>query len=300
MIAPAMNPNMWAHPATQANLATLKQRGVALIAPEDGDTACGEIGTGRLAEPAIIIGAIDRLLAPQQTTPLLSKAPAKGLTGRHILVTSGPTYEPIDPVRYIANHSSGKQGHALAEACAKAGAKVTLVSGPVHLPDPEGPDTEGVKTIHVTTAQEMYDACITALPADCAICAAAVADWQVVNHGTQKMKKTETGIPKLELAENPDILASLSQHAARPDLVIGFAAETENLNLNAQAKRQRKKCDWIVANAVGGSGEDAVFGQDNNRVTLIDANGQEDWQQTSKTEVAQKLVARIEGWFNGY
>jgi phosphopantothenoylcysteine decarboxylase/phosphopantothenate--cysteine ligase len=295
MIAPAMNPNMWAHPATQANLATLKQRGVALIAPEEGDTACGEIGAGRLAEAAVIIAAIDRLLAPQQIPPLHSEKPAKGLIGRHILVTSGPTYEPIDPVRYIANHSSGKQGHALAQACARAGAKVTLVSGPVHIPDPEG-----VETIHVTTAQEMYDACITALPADCAICAAAVADWQVVNHGTQKMKKTKTGIPKLELAENPDILARLSQHAARPDLVIGFAAETENLNLNAQAKRQRKKCDWIVANAVGGSGEDAVFGQDNNRVTLIDANGQEDWQQTSKTEVAQKLVARIEGWFNGY
>ena len=299
MIAPAMNPNMWAHPATQANLATLKQRGVALIAPEDGDTACGEIGTGRLAEPAVIIAAIDRLLAPQQAPPLLSK----GLIGRHILVTSGPTYEPIDPVRYIANHSSGKQGHALAEACAKAGAKVTLVSGPVRIPDPEGPDqegpdTEGVKTIHVTTAQEMYDACITALPADCAICAAAVADWQVVNHGTQKMKKTKTGIPKLELAENPDILASLSQHAARPDLVIGFAAETENLHLNAQAKRQRKKCDWIIANAVGGSGEDAVFGQDNNRVTLIDAHGHEDWQQTSKAKIAAKLVARIERWFN--
>ena len=294
MIAPAMNPNMWAHPATQANLATLNQRGVALIAPEDGDTACGEIGTGRLAEAAVIIAAIDRLLALQPIPPLDSKKPADGLIGQHILVTSGPTYEPIDPVRYIANHSSGKQGHALAEACAKAGAKVTLVSGPVHIPDPEG-----VETIHVTTAQEMHDACITALPADCAICAAAVADWRVVNHGTQKMKKTKTGMPKLELAENPDILASLSQHAARPDLVIGFAAETENLKVNAQAKRQRKKCDWIVANAVGGSGEDAVFGQNNNRVTLIDAHGHEDWGQTSKTGVAEKLVARIEGWFNG-
>ena len=294
MIAPAMNPNMWAHPATQANLATLKQRGVALIVPEEGDTACGEIGTGRLAEAAVIIAAIDRLLAPRTIPPLRSEKPAGGLIGRHILVTSGPTYEPIDPVRYIANHSSGKQGHALAEACAKAGAKVTLVSGPVHIPDPVG-----VETIHVTTAQEMHDACITALPADCAICAAAVADWHVVNHGTQKMKKTKTGIPKLELAENPDILASLSQYAVRPDLVIGFAAETENLKVNAQAKRQRKKCDWIVANAVGGSGEDAIFGQDNNSVTLIDANDQEDWQQTSKTEVAEKLVARIEGWFNG-
>ena len=293
MIAPAMNPNMWAHPATQANLETLKQRGVTLIAPEDGDTACGEIGTGRLAETAVIIAGIDRLLAPQKILAPLSGKSAAGLLGRHILITSGPTYEPIDPVRYIANHSSGKQGHALAEACAKAGAKVTLISGPVQIPDPEG-----VETIHVTTAQQMYDACITALPADCAICAAAVADWKVVNHGTQKIKKTKAGTPQLQLAENPDILASLSQHEARPALVIGFAAETENLNRNAKAKRERKKCDWIVANAVGGTGQDAVFGKDTNRVTVIDAQGHEDWQQTSKTQIAEKLITRIEAWFN--
>ena len=289
MIAPAMNPNMWAHPATMANIAILKNRGVTVISPEVGDTACGEVGTGRLAESAVIISALDAHLARHQ--PGLSQS----LAGRHILVTSGPTFEPIDPVRYIANHSSGKQGHAIAKACADKGARVTLVSGPVQLEDPTG-----VEIIKVTTASEMYAACMTSLPADCAICAAAVADWHVVNSGTQKIKKTADGMPHLQLAENPDILASLSQHENRPELVIGFAAETENTARHAAAKRARKKCDWIVANWVGGTGNDAVFGQDSNHVTLLDDTGAQDWPRSSKIEIAEKLTQKIEAWFDDH
>ena len=289
MIAPAMNPNMWAHPATRANIEMLKDRGVTLIAPEDGDTACGEVGTGRLAESAVIISALEARLAP----PL--SGPSQPLAGRHILVTSGPTFEPIDPVRYIANHSSGKQGHAIAKACADKGARVTLISGPVQLEDPAG-----VEVIKVTTAGEMYDACMASLPADCAICAAAVADWHVVNSGPQKIKKTDEGIPHLQLAENPDILASLSQHENRPHLVIGFAAETENIAWHAAAKRARKKCDWIVANWVGGTGKAAVFGQDSNHVTMLDDTGAHDWPRASKTEIAITLTQKIEAWFDDH
>lgn len=289
MIAPAMNPNMWAHPATRANIEMLKDRGVTLIAPEDGDTACGEVGTGRLAESAVIISALEARLA----SPLPSSSQA--LAGRHILVTSGPTFEPIDPVRYIANHSSGKQGHAIAKACADKGARVTLISGPVQLEDPAG-----VEVIKVTTAGEMYDACMASLPADCAICAAAVADWHVVNSGPQKIKKTDEGIPQLQLAENPDILASLSQHENRPHLVIGFAAETENIARHAAAKRARKKCDWIVANWVGGTGKAAVFGQDSNHVTMLDDTGAHDWPRASKTEIAITLTQKIEAWFDDH
>lgn len=289
MIAPAMNPNMWAHPATRANIEMLKDRGVTLIAPEDGDTACGEVGTGRLAESAVIISALEARLAP----PL--PGPSQPLAGRHILVTSGPTFEPIDPVRYIANHSSGKQGHAIAKACADKGARVTLISGPVQLEDPAG-----VEVIKVTTAGEMYDACMASLPADCAICAAAVADWHVVNSGPQKIKKTDEGIPQLQLAENPDILASLSQHENRPHLVIGFAAETENIARHAAAKRARKKCDWIVANWVGGTGKAAVFGQDSNHVTMLDDTGAHDWPRASKTEIAITLTQKIEAWFDDH
>ena len=289
MIAPAMNPNMWAHPATMANIETLKNRGVSLIAPEDGDTACGEVGTGRLAEAAVIISALEARLSLPLSGALQT------LAGRHILVTSGPTFEPIDPVRYIANHSSGKQGHAIAKACADKGARVTLISGPVQLDDPVG-----VEIIKVTTAGEMYDACMASLPADCAICAAAVADWHVVNSGSQKMKKTDEGIPHLQLAENPDILASLSQHEHRPQLVIGFAAETEHIARHAAAKRARKKCDWIVANWVGGTGEAAVFGQDSNHVTVLDDTGAHDWPRSSKTEIAEKLTRKIEAWFNDH
>ena len=289
MIAPAMNPNMWAHPATRANIEMLKDRGVTLIAPEDGDTACGEVGTGRLAESAVIISALEARLAP----PLPGSS--QPLAGRHILVTSGPTFEPIDPVRYIANHSSGKQGHAIAKACADKGARVTLISGPVQLEDPTG-----VEVIKVTTAFEMYDACMASLPADCAICAAAVADWHVVNSGPQKIKKTYEGIPHLQLAENPDILASLSQHENRPHLVIGFAAETENIAQHAAAKRARKKCDWIVANWVGGTGKAAVFGQDSNHVTMLDDTGAHDWPRASKTEIAITLTQKIEAWFDDH
>ena len=289
MIAPAMNPNMWAHPATRANIEMLKGRGVTLIAPEDGDTACGEVGTGRLAESAVIISALEARLAP----PL--SGPSQPLAGRHILVTSGPTFEPIDPVRYIANHSSGKQGHAIAKACADKGARVTLISGPVQLEDPAG-----VEVKKVTTAGEMYDACMASLPADCAICAAAVADWHVVNNGPQKIKKTDEGIPHLQLAENRDILASLSQHENRPHLVIGFAAETENIARHAAAKRARKKCDWIVANWVGGTGKAAVFGQDSNHVTMLDDTGAHDWPRASKTEIAITLTQKIEAWFDDH
>ncbi|MGB1182031.1 MAG: bifunctional phosphopantothenoylcysteine decarboxylase/phosphopantothenate--cysteine ligase CoaBC [Candidatus Puniceispirillaceae bacterium] len=289
MIAPAMNPNMWAHPAVRANIEMLKDRGVTLIAPEDGDTACGEVGTGRLAESAVIISALEARLAPPLPGPL------QPLAGRHILVTSGPTFEPIDPVRYIANHSSGKQGHAIAKACADKGARVTLISGPVQLEDPAG-----VEVIKVTTAGEMYDACMASLPADCAICAAAVADWHVVNSGPQKIKKTDEGIRHLQLAENPDILASLSQHENRPHLVIGFAAETENIARHAAAKRARKKCDWIVANWVGGTGKAAVFGQDSNHVTMLDDTGAHDWPRASKTEIAITLTQKIEAWFDDH
>ena len=289
MIAPAMNPNMWAHPATRANLDLLIKRGVQLIAPEDGDTACGEIGTGRLADSQVIIRAIDQQLG-QATAD--SESP---LQGKHILITSGPTFEPIDPVRYIGNHSSGKQGHALADACARKGAKVTLVTGPVHLADPDG-----VEVIKIQTAKQMYDVCMARLPVDCAICAAAVADWHVVNGVKQKIKKTMKATPQLALAENPDILASLGQHENRPALVIGFAAETENLAEYALAKRARKKCDWIVANQVGGTGEAAVFGQDSNHVTLIDSDGQTEWPRASKTEIAERLVQKIEAWFHDH
>jgi phosphopantothenoylcysteine decarboxylase/phosphopantothenate--cysteine ligase len=289
MIAPAMNPNMWAHPATRANIEMLKDRGVTLIAPEDGDTACGEVGTGRLAESGVIISALEARLAP----PLPGSS--QPLAGRHILVTSGPTFEPIDPVRYIANHSSGKQGHAIAKACADKGARVTLISGPVQLEDPAG-----VEVIKVTTAGEMYDACMASLPADCAICAAAVADWHVVNSGPQKIKKNDEGIPQLQLAENPDILASLSQHENRPHLVIGFAAETENIARHAAVKRVRKKCDWIVANWVGGTGKAAVFGQDSNYVTMLDDTGAHDWPRASKTEIAITLTQKIEAWFDDH
>ena len=289
MIAPAMNPNMWAHPAVRANIEMLKDRGVTLIAPEDGDTACGEVGTGRLAESAVIISALEARLAPPLPGPL------QPLAGRHILVTSGPTFEPIDPVRYIANHSSGKQGHAIAKACADKGARVTLISGPVQLEDPAG-----MEVIKVTTAVEMYDACMASLPADCAICAAAVADWHVVNSGPQKIKKTDEGIRHLQLAENLDILASLSQHENRPHLVIGFAAETENIARHAAAKRARKKCDWIVANWVGGSGKAAVFGQDSNHVTMLDYTGAHDWPRASKKEIAITLIQKIEAWFDDH
>ncbi|NBW04973.1 MAG: bifunctional phosphopantothenoylcysteine decarboxylase/phosphopantothenate--cysteine ligase CoaBC [Alphaproteobacteria bacterium] len=280
-MAPAMNPAMWAHPATQENLTRLKQRGVHIIGPASGDTACGEEGEGRMNEPLDIATA---------ALALVTARPPSKLTGKHVIVTSGPTVEPIDSVRFIANHSSGKQGHAIAAALAMRGARVTLVSGPVNEPTPAG-----VTAIHVQTAMQMRDACIAALPADIAICAAAVADWRVAEPAKSKMKKPanpDAGLT-LTLTQNPDILAILSAAANRPRLVIGFAAETDNLEQNAVAKRQRKGCDWIVANQVAGT-DNPVFGTARNSALLITASGSERWPDMLKTELAEKLADKIE------
>ncbi|MFV1849534.1 MAG: bifunctional phosphopantothenoylcysteine decarboxylase/phosphopantothenate--cysteine ligase CoaBC [Porticoccaceae bacterium] len=283
MIAPAMNVEMWNHPATQANIATLDSRGVIRVGPSAGDLACGEVGSGRLAEPAEIIASVLDFLDAQD-------AP-KPLAGKKAVVTSGPTHEPIDPVRYIANRSSGKQGHAIAQALVDAGADVTLVSGPVTLPDPAG-----VTVVRVETAREMLGAVQAALPADIAICAAAVADWRTADEAGQKLKKDGSGvIPDLKLSENPDILATISKAGpSRPALVIGFAAETENVTEHARAKRDRKGCDWILANDV--APDTGTFGGDQNEICLIsgsDANSDERWERQSKTGVARALAARI-------
>ncbi|WMS44816.1 bifunctional phosphopantothenoylcysteine decarboxylase/phosphopantothenate--cysteine ligase CoaBC [Acuticoccus sp. MNP-M23] len=272
LAAPAMNPAMWAHPATARNVATLAADGVHFIGPDAGEMAeRGEAGTGRLAAPMAIVDAVSALLTPDRP-----------LEGRHILVTSGPTHEAIDPVRYIANRSSGRQGHAIAQAAARAGAAVTLISGPVTLPDPPG------VTVHkVESAREMLAAAEAALPADCAIMAAAVADWHV-EAAPQKLKK-DAAPPTLTLSQNPDILATVSASPSRPGLVIGFAAETESVIENAVAKRLRKGCDWIVANDVSAG----VFGAAENTVHLITAEGVEDWPRLQKADVATRLVARI-------
>ena len=277
LAAPAMNVRMWEHAATQANLRTLAGRGVAIVGPNEGPMACGEFGPGRLAEPPEILAAIRAFFAPKD----------RRLSGRHVLVTSGPTHEPIDPVRYIANRSSGRQGHAIAAAAAALGARVTLVSGPVVLADPDG-----VTVKHVETAQEMLDACLSALPADAAVCAAAVADWRTARSANAKIKKVPGApSPALELTPNPDILATLSQSGPRrPRLVVGFAAETEELIANAVAKRARKGCDWIVANDVS---EEGVMGGSENTVHLVTETGVEDWPKLSKTEVARRLAERI-------
>ncbi|KZD02150.1 MULTISPECIES: bifunctional phosphopantothenoylcysteine decarboxylase/phosphopantothenate--cysteine ligase CoaBC [unclassified Thalassospira] len=283
MIAPAMNVEMWNHPATQANIATLESRGVLRVGPSSGDLACGEFGSGRLAEPAEIIASVVDFLE-QQDAP-------KPLAGKKAVVTSGPTHEPIDPVRYIANRSSGKQGHAIAEALAQAGADVTLVTGPVTLPDPAG-----VKVVRIETAREMLRAVQAALPADIAVCAAAVADWRTADEAGQKLKKDGSGvIPDLKLSENPDILATISKAGPmRPGLVIGFAAETENVTDHARAKRARKGCDWILANDVAPA--TGTFGGDDNEICLIsgdDETSDERWERQSKTGVARALSARI-------
>lgn len=278
LVAPAMNVRMWEHAATQANLSILRQRGVMVVGPDSGAMACGEYGPGRLAEPPVILSAIQAAL---------NNGP---LRGRHAIVTSGPTHEPIDPVRYIANRSSGKQGHAIAAALAALGAKVTLVTGPVNLPDPPGLDV-----VHVETATQMQQAVQTALPADIAICAAAVGDWRVEMTATHKLKKTNGGTPTLSLTENPDILASLSAPGpSRPTLVIGFAAETETLLDHATAKRARKGCDWLVANDVGGTG---IMGGDENEILLLTAQGAEAWQRMSKQAVAAALALKIKDYF---
>ncbi|MFG5383657.1 bifunctional phosphopantothenoylcysteine decarboxylase/phosphopantothenate--cysteine ligase CoaBC [Yoonia sp. R2-816] len=275
LIAPAMNVRMWEHAATQRNLATLQSDGVLVVGPTEGDMACGEYGPGRMAEVPEIIDAIDAAL---------SDGPLKG---KHVLVTSGPTHEPIDPVRYIANRSSGAQGTAIARALAGLGAQVTFVTGPADVPPPQG-----VRAIRVQTAQEMLEAVQNAPAADAAVFAAAVADWRVANAGASKIKKDGSGLPKLEFAENPDILATVSQMTTgRPKLVVGFAAETNDVVANATAKRQRKGCDWIVANDV--SPATGIMGGSENAVTLITDAGAEDWPRLSKDAVAVALAKRI-------
>ena len=278
LVAPAMNVRMWMHAATVANIVTLKARGVTVVEPEEGAMACGEWGPGRLAEPPTILGHIATMLAP---------AP-QSLLGRHVLVTSGPTHEPIDPVRYIANRSSGRQGHAIAAALGALGARVTLISGPVSIPDPPG-----VRTLHVETAEQMLAACRAALPAEAAVCVAAVADWRVAVPSTGKIKKgAGAEAPNLELVANPDILAALSAPGeARPRLVVGFAAETDDLMAHAAEKRRRKGCDWLLANDVSEVG--GAMGALENEVHLITAAGVEDWPRMAKEAVAARLATRI-------
>lgn len=281
LLAPAMNVRMWTHAATQRNIAQLKQDGIAFVGPNDGDMACGEFGPGRMAEPMEIVDAVAHQFAGAANQPL---------KGRRALVTSGPTHEPIDPVRYLANRSSGKQGHAIAASLAALGAETILVAGPTRQPDPVG-----VAVRHVETAREMLAACEEALPVDIAICAAAVADWRVDQSANQKMKKNGDAPPALALVENPDILATLSVHDRRPSLVVGFAAETENVIDYATAKRARKQCDWIVANDVSpGTG---IMGGDNNTVHLISNAAHEDWPPLTKLEVADRLALRIADHF---
>ena len=283
LLAPAMNVRMWTHAATQANLAILKKRGAGVIGPEDGDMACGEWGPGRMSEPATIADAVAAFLKKKDRS-----APVDGvLAGRHALVTSGPTWEALDPVRFIANRSSGKQGHAIARALAAAGARVTLVTGPVTIPDPAG-----VKTVHVESAAEMLKACTRALPADVAVCAAAVADWRAAKPAATKIKKGAGGPPDLTLVENPDILKTLARAGRRrPKLLIGFAAETGDLIRKARAKFHAKGCDWIFANDV--SKEAAVFGSDINTVHLVTQNWAESWPRATKDAIAARLALRI-------
>jgi phosphopantothenoylcysteine decarboxylase/phosphopantothenate--cysteine ligase len=276
LLAPTMNLMMWAHPATQANLATLAARGVVRIGPGSGELACGEVGSGRMAEPLEIVAAIERMLAGDRR-----------LAGRRALVTSGPTREPIDPVRYISNHSSGKQGHAIAAALAALGADTVLVSGPTAEPPPLG-----VRLVPVETAVEMLAACETALPVDVAVMAAAVADWRAEAVAGRKLKKDGGGPPLLRLTENPDILATIARRGNdRPALVVGFAAETDDIVENARKKRRRKGCDWILANDV--SSGTGTFGGDRNTIHLVDAEGVENWPAMTKREVAARLAGRI-------
>ena len=285
LMAPAMNVRMWQSASVKRNRAQLEKDGVLFVGPNDGEMACGEFGPGRMAEPLEIVAAIEKALAVEGA-----------LKGVRALVTAGPTREPVDPVRFLANHSSGKQGYAIAEALARAGADTTLVSGPVSLAAPQG-----VRLMRVTTAREMLAACEAALPADVLVMAAAVADWRPDIAANSKIKKTsdrpqdarsaaeENRVPLIKLVENPDILATLAAHAARPRLVIGFAAETDDVVANAVAKRGRKGADWIIANDVSGD----VFGGARNRVHLVSEAGVEDWPDMSKDEVGARLAARI-------
>jgi phosphopantothenoylcysteine decarboxylase/phosphopantothenate--cysteine ligase len=275
LMAPAMNVRMWNHAASQRNVARLGSYGVTFVGPADGEMACGEYGPGRMAEPEVIVGAIAGLLAGDLP-----------LAGRKALVTAGPTREPLDPVRYLSNHSSGRQGYAIAQALAEAGAETTLVTGPVALAPPGR-----VRLVRVETAREMLEACESALPVDVAIFAAAVSDWRPQDVSQRKLKKTDDESRALTLVRNPDVLATLARAKKRPALVIGFAAETENIVAFAQEKRQRKNCDWIVANDV--SPETGNMGGIQNRVHLVTASGVEDWPLMDKTAVARRLVARI-------
>ncbi|HXQ42698.1 MAG TPA: bifunctional phosphopantothenoylcysteine decarboxylase/phosphopantothenate--cysteine ligase CoaBC [Candidatus Udaeobacter sp.] len=276
LAAPAMNMMMWAHPATEANIAVLKSRGVRMVGPEAGDLACGEVGSGRMAEPAQILAAVESYFG--------AEAP---LSGRRALVTSGPTFEAIDPVRFIANRSSGKQGHAIAAALARRGAATVLVSGPTAEPDPAG-----VEVRRIESAEEMLAACRQALPADIAVCAAAVADWRPAKPAAQKLKKTDQEPAPIRLQRNPDILATLAAAGnERPRLVVGFAAETENLIANARKKLNAKGCDLIVANDV--SAESGTFGGDENTVHLVSRTGVDSWPRLSKQEVAERLTDAI-------
>jgi len=279
LIAPGMNPKMWDHPATKRNRAQLAEDGVHFVGPMSGEMAeANEAGTGRMAEPVAILDAVDGLLRPSQHGPL---------SGKHVLITAGPTHEPIDPVRYIANRSSGKQGYAIAAAAHAAGANVTLVTGPVHLNTPHGVDV-----VAVETARQMKQAVVEALPADIAIMCAAVADWRTASEVDQKQKKDGSGTPPvLELAENPDILRHVAREAdPRPALVIGFAAETDHLIEHATAKRLRKGCDWLVANDVS---QEGVMGGDTNSVHLIRDQGIDAWPKADKQAVADRLVSEI-------
>lgn len=276
LLAPAMNVMMWQNAATRRNADQLRVDGIHMIGPDAGDLACGEIGSGRMSEPEDILAAIEAHLG--------AAGPLKDVRA---LVTSGPTHEPIDPVRYIANRSSGKQGHAIARALGDAGAAVTLVTGPTREIDPPA-----AKVVHVETAQEMLAACQAALPVDVAVCAAAVADWRIARPGNSKIKRTGNGTPPLELVENPDILKTLSGlKNGRPSLVVGFAAETDAVVDHATAKRLAKGCDWILANDV--SAETGVFGGDHNTVHLIDENGAETWPKATKADVAARLTDKI-------
>ncbi|WP_337185714.1 bifunctional phosphopantothenoylcysteine decarboxylase/phosphopantothenate--cysteine ligase CoaBC [Phenylobacterium sp.] len=276
LMAPAMNVRMWEHPATRRNRAQLEADGVLFVGPDEGAMACGEYGPGRMAEPPVIFDAI---------MTALSGSAARPLAGRRAVITAGPTAEPIDPVRLLTNRSSGKQGYAIARALAALGAEVTLVSGPTFLPAPAG-----VSRVEVETAREMLAACEAALPADIAVCVAAVADWRPETVGAGKIKKDGGGAPAIRLVENPDILATLSRAPRRPKLVVGFAAETDDVEAHARAKLARKGCDWIVANDVSIAG---TMGGDENTVAIVSGTGIERWDRMAKGEVARRLAARI-------
>jgi phosphopantothenoylcysteine decarboxylase / phosphopantothenate---cysteine ligase len=278
LIAPAMNVRMWNHPATQRNLGILRQSSIAVVGPNNGDMACGEYGPGRMAEPEEILAAIDGIF---------TESSEHSLKGRKVIITAGPTHEPIDPVRYIANRSSGRQGYALAAAAAQRGAETVLISGPTNLPAPPG-----AQVVAVETAGEMQRAVERELPADIAIFAAAVADWRISNISQEKIKKTGAGkVPSLQLSENPDILASIARHARRPRLVVGFAAETENVIEQGKDKLRIKGADLIIANDV--SAKTGVLGGDRNRVHVISATGVDSWPDLSKEEVATRLMDRF-------